>query len=153
MRDMTITLMLNFVFFVLVSGILILFKIRVNGENKFLRAVLDEEIQDIKKEAIEFQKTAQHQINITRGKVDKGYITAKIAEKTSVQSFNLANEAVLRVGALEKSTHKVHFIPADQALAKNGVAKDKIDKLFNPSGELFDWFEGMEDEDSKEAKD
>ena len=77
------------------------------------------------------------------------YLVAKSAERLSLLAHDKAIDALVRVGALEKSTHRVQFMPMEQVLAKNQVAKEKLDKLFNPGNEEFDWNLPFEEEDEK----
>lgn len=78
------------------------------------------------------------------------YLTARSAERLSLLAHDKAIDALIRVGALEKSTHRVQFMPMEQVLAKNEVAKEKLAKLFNPGNEDFDWNLPFEDESEEE---
>lgn len=79
------------------------------------------------------------------GTTVKTHIEAKIAQKFSQLAHASANGAVAQVGALEKSTHKVQFMPVEKLLERNGGVAEEIDKILNPSREAFDWF-GDEDD-------
>lgn len=72
-----------------------------------------------------------------RGRLDKMYISAKIAEKMAERAFNLASTANLGVVALQKSL-VLPKLATKQQLQSNQLAKDNVDKLFS-SGGTFDW--------------
>ena len=74
------------------------------------------------------------------GRANQSHIQAKIAQKFSMMAHDAANDSKTRVGALEKSTHKVHFMPVDKLLERNSDAVDAMDSVLNPSAEKFDWF-------------
>lgn len=74
------------------------------------------------------------------GRANQSHIQAKVAQRYSQMAHDAAIDSKTRVGALEKSTHKVHFMPVDKLLERNGEATDAMDSVLNPSGEKFDWF-------------
>jgi hypothetical protein len=74
------------------------------------------------------------------GRANQSHIQAKVAQRYSQLAHDAAIDSKTRVGALEKSTHKVHFMPVDKLLERNGAATDAMDSVLNPSAEKFDWF-------------
>ncbi len=87
------------------------------------------------------------EIDKLKGLLVQNQINSKIAEKTADRAHRVAEDALNKVSAMEKSTHKIQFMSAEQVLARNGVAKDQIDKVFNPGNEQFDWMNGILSED------
>ena len=67
------------------------------------------------------------------GKLQKYYISAKIAEKFAERAFNMASAANLGVVALQKSLATPKIMTAQQSI-KNQLAKKEVDKLFSTDG-------------------
>lgn len=67
------------------------------------------------------------------GKLEKYYISAKIAEKFAERAFNLASAANLGVVALQKSLATPKIMTAQQSM-QNQLAKKEVDKLFTTDG-------------------
>lgn len=80
------------------------------------------------------------------GTTAQTHIQSKIAQKMSAMAHDKAVEAQTKVGALEKSTHRVQFMPLDKLLDRNREQSEIVDQLLNPSNENFDWF-GEPDEE------
>lgn len=78
------------------------------------------------------------------GLLNKTIIQAKIAEKYSARAHDMALDAITRVGALENATHKVQFVPIKNPLEQNPASQEKLDRLFNPGDEDYDWLEPVE---------
>ena len=74
------------------------------------------------------------------GRANQSHIQAKVAQRYSQLAHDAAIDSKTRVGALEKSTHKVHFMPVDKLLERNSETTEAMDKILNPSAEKFDWF-------------
>lgn len=67
------------------------------------------------------------------GKLDKYFISAKIAEKFAERAFNMASAANLGVVALQKAMQQPR-LATKQQLERNQLAKNSIDKLFTTEG-------------------
>lgn len=80
-------------------------------------------------------------VNSLQGLMTKTIISSKVAAKQAQTAFDLGNDAVLRVGALEKSTHKIQLMPLDQMLARNKAMETKANKVFNPENEINDYLD------------
>jgi len=86
-----------------------------------------------------------------RGKIDKMYISAKIAEKTADRAFNMASSANLGVIALQKSLATPRLLTKTQA-TRNGLAKKEVDELFSNNGPL-DWLYPVASDEEREVLD
>lgn len=96
--------------------------------------------QEVKKNE-QLLRTFHKRLSALEGRATQTHIQAKIAQKYSQIAHAAAGEATTRVGALEKSTHKVQFMPIDKLLERNGEVTNEADRIFNPSQEDFDWFD------------
>jgi hypothetical protein len=67
------------------------------------------------------------------GKLDKYFISAKIAEKFAERAFNMASSANLGVIALQKSLAQPRIMTKHQTV-RNELAKNEVDKLFTTEG-------------------
>jgi len=86
-------------------------------------------------------KQVKKEIARLQGLLTKTIIDSKVAVKTATKADILAQEAVLRVGALEKSTHKIQFMPLDKIIERGKGLEKKLSGLSNPGNEPFDWFD------------
>jgi len=97
-------------------------------------------------EGLDLLRELANKVNHVDGQLKKNYITTKIAEKYAGIAHEKALEALSRVLGMERSTHKVQFMPMEKVLEKNKIATDKIKKILNPSDEESDWLLPFEDE-------
>jgi len=67
------------------------------------------------------------------GKIDKMYLSSKIAEKFAERAFNMASSANLGVIALQKSLAQPRIMTKHQTV-RNELAKNEVDKLFTTEG-------------------
>lgn len=109
-------------------------------------------VQNLRMENCSWRIDVAHKaLDKLRGKFDKTHISSKIAEKTATQASALALDALSRTIGVEKSTHQVQFITAEQMLSKNTAAKKHFDKVLNPSDEEFDWMNPVLSENNENA--
>lgn len=115
---------------------------RLSRDDRAKRAILAlEEEKDLTKAKFERLNGIVEKVNSLQGLMTKTIITSKVAAKQAQTAFDLGNEAVLRVGALEKSTHKIQLMPLDQMLARNKAMETKANKVFNPENEINDYLD------------
>lgn len=100
-----------------------------------------------KKKNEELLRRFQKRLSALEGHATQSHIQAKIAQKYSQVAHTAAIEAQTRVGALEKSTHSVQFMPIEKLMERNGTVNQEVDRILNPSQENFDWFDdGINDD-------
>lgn len=71
------------------------------------------------------------------GKLDKMYISCKLAEKMADRAFNMASTANLGVIALQKALAVPRIVTPRQA-TQNKLAKKEVESLFSQNG-TFDY--------------
>lgn len=92
-------------------------------------------------------KLLADRISRLEGMTTQAHIQSKVASKMSAMAHDKAVEAQTKVGAIEKSTHRIHFQPLDKVLERNKEQIEAVNNILNPSNEGFDWFgEPEEDE-------
>lgn len=69
------------------------------------------------------------------GKLDKYYLTAKLAEKMADRAFNMASSANVGIVTLQKALAVPRLMTKKQG-TQNEVAKNGIDKLFTKEGNM-----------------
>lgn len=110
---------------------------------EFNHHLLEARINDV----LDILENTTKRLSQVDGALKKNYIKTKIAEKYSERAHQLAIDAMTKATGLEKSTHKVQWIPVDQMIQKNQQAQKKWEKLTNPGDEENDWMLPFEDED------
>lgn len=97
-------------------------------------------------DGLDLLRDVGNKINHVDGQLKKNYITSKIAEKYAQIAHEKALEALSKVIGMEKSTHRVQFMPMEKVLEKNKLASAELKKILNPSDEESDWLLPFEDE-------
>lgn len=81
------------------------------------------------------------QINNALGHFNKVIIESKVSKNMASKAFDRAMDAIIKVNALEKSTHNIQFIPVEDKIKQNTKVEDSLRKIFDPEDEgLFDDF-------------
>ena len=93
----------------------------------------------------------EHHHKDLSGKLDKMYISSKIAEKMADRAFNMASSANLGVIALQKALAVPRLATKAQA-QQNQLASKEVDKLFNTQGG-FDWLRPLLSDEENELLD
>jgi hypothetical protein len=75
------------------------------------------------------------QINSALGHFNKVIIESKISKNMASKAFDRAMDAVIKVNALEKSTHNIQFIPVEDKIKQNTKVENGLRKLFDPEDE------------------
>lgn len=89
---------------------------------------------------LEWQKWTRGELNRQGGLVDKHIIQSKISEKYATIAHDKALDAISRVGALEKATHTIQYISAEDKIKNNEQSAKALESLMNPGNEeMSDW--------------
>ncbi len=124
--------------------------IKVRQERKKLQALFVKNKDLMWSQLDTAEKYWDVQVDRCNGRLDQIHIQSKIAEKYSSIAHDKALDAISRVGALEKSTHSVRFVPMEQKAEGNDASMAALRSMLNPGNEdATSWMDPIRNDDGE----